>query len=77
MVFTIRDLKTFVTALGTAKNFVDFPFEVEGCGELGALEEEENPEKSGLELIVEYPENAELEAALAVGLPGCAICGKA
>ena len=64
-------------ALGNVKNFAGFPFEVDGCGEFVALEEDENPEKFGLELIVEYPEKAELEAVLAVGLPGCTICGKA
>ena len=59
------------------KNFNLFPFEVEGCGEFAALEEEdENPEKSGLEkfgleLIVEYPEKDEFEVVLEVGLLGC------
>ena len=83
MVFTIRDLNTFVTALGTINFFDAFTFEVEGCGELVALEEEdENPEKSGLEkfgleLVVEYPEKDELEAVLGVGLLGCKMWGNA
>ena len=77
MVFTTRDLNTFVIALGTVTFFDAFTFEVEGCGEFAALDEvDENPEKSGLEkfgleLIVEYPEKDELEAVLGVGLLGC------
>ena len=74
MVCTTRDLNTFVIALGTEKNFDAFTFEVEGCGEFAALEEEdENPEKFGLELNVEYPEKAVLEVVLEVGLLGCTI----
>ena len=64
--------------LGTEKNFADFPFEVEGCGEFVALDAEGDDDQFEFELDeVEKFEKAELDAVLAVGLPGCAICGKA
>ena len=72
MVCTARDLNTFVTALGTLKNFDTFPFEVEGCGDAGLLEFGEDvegvekPHKDGLELAVENPENDDPECVLGV-----------
>ena len=71
------DLNAFVTALGSLKNFDIFPFEVEGCGDVGLLEFGEDvegvekPEKDGLELAVENPEKDDPEHVLGVGLLFC------
>ena len=75
---TTRDLKNFVIGLGTEKNFADFPFEVEGCGEFVVLDAEGDDAQFEFELdeVAKF-EKAELEAVLAVRLPGCTICGKA
>ena len=64
--------------LGTEKNLVDFAFEVEGCGEFVELDAEGDGDRVefGLDAVEKF-EKDKLEAVLAVGLPGCTICGKA
>ena len=63
-------------ALGTLKNLAAFPFEVEGWGVGVGEDGGEDQFEFELEEVEKF-ENAELEAVLAVGLPGCAICGNA
>jgi hypothetical protein len=72
---TILDLKTFVTALGTGKNFE--LLEVEGVGEEEALESEivldEGVDGDDFGVEAEGVENSkfELDVELALGLWGC------